>query len=115
MNRYLIKADTEVFENNFNEGEGRFANAYDIEGKVEAETPRDAVLKFIASKLYFTDGTLDADDNVEEGSQKVYCTLVDVENTEPSETQIEAWKRGEIVLYNSYTRFRVFQLVEHAF
>lgn len=115
MNRYLIKSDTEVFEDNFNDGEGKFAKSYDMEGKIEAETPRDAVLKFIAGKLFFTDGTLDADGDIEEGTQKVYRTKVDDDNSEPSETQIEAWKCGKIDLYNSYTRFRVFQLVEHAF
>lgn len=113
MNTYLIKSSTEAFEDNFNDGEGKFANAYDTEGKIEAETPRDAVLKFIAEELYFTVGSLD--EGMEEGSDKVYCTQVDSDNAEPSENQIEAWKRGEIALYNSYTRFTVFQLVEQAF
>ena len=70
MNRYLIKSDTETFEDNFIKGEGKFAICYDLEGKIEAETPRDAVLKFIASELYFTDGTLDKDEDIEEEAKK---------------------------------------------
>lgn len=113
MNQYLIKSNTEVFEDDFEKGEGKGVNCYDFESTVEAESPRDAVLKFIANKLHFTDGTLDED--IEEGSQKCYCTMVDNENTEPNNPQIEAWKRGEIVLYSSYTRFTVFQLTKQTF
>ncbi len=113
MNTYLIKSSTEAFEDNFNDGELTICKFDRTEDEIEAETPRDAVLKFIAETLYFTEGTLDED--MEEGSQKCYCTQVDSNGTEPSENQIEAWKRGEIVLYNSYTRFTVFQLVEQAF
>jgi hypothetical protein len=113
MNEYLIKSITEVFEDNFEKGEGKGVNVYGVEGKIEAESPRDAVLKFIANNLYFTDGTLEED--IEEGSQKVYCTLVDNENNEPNNPQIEAWKRGEIVLYSSYTRFTVSQLIKQTF
>lgn len=110
MNRYLIKSFTEVAEDIFEDGEGHFVNSYDLESKIEAETPREAVLKFIANKLYFKAGTLD--EGVEEGSSVVYCNTVDNDNTEPSETQFEAWKRGEIPLYNSYTRFSIYLLTE---
>jgi len=116
MNKYLIESITEVFEECFTYGEGKFANQYSTDGRIKAKTPKEAVLSFIATNLYFTNGELYADqDGGVEISPPVYYTQVDNDNEEPSKSQKDAWERGEIVLYNSRTTFRVYLLTQQTF
>lgn len=108
MKEYFIKSTTEVFEDNYIDGEGRGVNCYEIKGEVKANNEKEAVTEFLAKHLFFTNGDLDDEDGV-------YYNTVDNENNEitHADTEIfEKFKNGEIILYNSYTRFRVFELIE---
>ncbi len=109
MTKYLIKSNTEVFEDNYIDGEGRCVNWHDAKSEINAENPLQAINNYIEKVLCWTNGTLDLD-----CEEPVYVNVVDADNCGVGEgnNEWEQFKNGEIKLYNSYTRFKIYQLTE---
>lgn len=108
MTHYLIKSFTEVFEDHYQDGEGKNVNFYTNTREITAENVKEAILSFLEKELYFKAGDFDDETTI-------YSTTVDNENNEISEKDthiMEQFKNNEITLYNSYTRFQIFEMNE---
>lgn len=108
MTHYLIKAFTEVFEDHYTDGEGVSVDFYTNTAEITAENVKDAILNFLGKEMYFSNGYFDDETTI-------YITTVDNENDEVSEEDtriLERFKNNDIILYNSYTRFQIFEMHE---
>lgn len=99
--KYLIESRHEVFEDNFEEGEGELITEYNISSMIEAESAVDAIEIYFKSTLGYTFeiSTVGFEDEELINCVLVDKTLVEVFNDEPD---YKRWEDGEINLYNNY-------------
>lgn len=102
--QYRIRIDyanVEVDEDSYEEGELDYVNSWSIDslkGKtfdnvdelVQAINRAEWVFSADKSDYVYIDGRIDTD------------AAVNVDNVEPSKDEYEAWKRGELMLYNAH-------------
>ena len=91
-----LKGEVEIYEDSYENGEGAYVNAWDFDVRGTYDTFQD-LINAIKNETYcftnqpsnyvFLDGTIQTD------------AIVDEESEEPSDRQLEAWKRGEYELY----------------
>ena len=108
--QYKIRVDyaeVDVHENSWEEGELDYVNSWDLNYELEdktfdtvdelIKTVSDVTFCFPNDKNYYCyiDGRIDGDVTVNE------------DNEEPSNEELEAWKRGELMLYNAHLRIGV--------
>ena len=91
------KAVVDVYEDDYNEGEGDYVNGWDFDIRGAYDTIQQLVNKLAEygfsenpDDYVFLDGTIQSD------------AFQDADGMEPSDADIEAWKRGEIQLYNAH-------------
>ncbi len=91
------KAIVDVYEDSYNEGEGDYVNGWDFDIRGSFDTIQQLVTKLAEygfsdnpNDYVYLDGTLQSD------------AFQDADGIEPSNSDIEAWKRGEITLYNAH-------------
>ena len=99
--KYLVESRHEVFEDNFEDGEGKLITEYDRSSMIEAESAVDAIETYFKSVLGYTFeiNTIGLEDE-----ELMYGVLVDksldeVLNDEPD---YKRWVDGEINLYCNY-------------
>ena len=99
--KYLVESRHEVFEDNFEYGEGKLITEYNRSSMIEAESAVDAIETYFKSALGYTFeiSTVGLEDE-----ELMYCVLVDksldeVFNDEPD---YKRWMDGEINLYGNY-------------
>ena len=90
------KGYVEVYEDSYEQGEGAYVNGWDFDVRGTYDTFQD-LIDAIENATYcftnrpdnyvFLDGTIQTD------------AIVDEDNEEPSDRQLQAWKRGEYELY----------------
>ena len=115
MKTYFIKTNHEVFIDKFNEGELDFVNAYNIEAKIKAENPREAIKKYFENELYYKfdfENTYipHAEEETEEKNTLHYTVLVDVDNSEASVQEVEEWKEDKLTLYSNNIFLTIYEL-----
>lgn len=100
-------ADVDVHEDSWEEGELDYVNSWDLNHELANKTFNtvDELIKAVADTSFcfsddkgyyaYIDGHIDTD------------ATVNADNEEPSNEEYEAWKRGEIMLYNAYLRIGV--------
>ena len=117
MKTYFIKTIHEVFIDKFNEGELDFVNAYNIEAKIQAENPREAIKKYFENELYYKFDFESAyipheEEETEEKNNLHYSVLVDNDNNEASKSEVEAWKQNKLKLYSNNIFLSIYELNE---
>ena len=111
MSDYLIKSYHEVFEDNFNEGEGNHVNGQMSQGQVTADNLQEAVQKYYENHLLFPFVKENISDNEENEFFLHDSVAVDVENSAASDYDIKKWQSGEIKLYSNLFAIEVSELV----
>lgn len=107
MKHYLVNSHHRITIDDFNDGEKEEVNCYNLENKVKAKNPEEAVLNYINENLYVENTDFEKDE---------YCgwyldNLVDADNMIPSQEDRNLWAEGKKTLYNDYTTFEVYELV----
>ena len=93
-------ATVEVYQDSYNEGELGWCNSWElygiagrefdnIEDLIKAINQADFIFSDNKENYIYIDGRIDTD------------AFVNNENFEPTAGEIEAWKKGEIMLYNA--------------
>lgn len=107
QNKYFIKSLHTIHEDDYNEGEGKYINEYNLDAFITAETPKDAIIKYFDTQLYLS---FDINNSYEEEGILHYSNLVDEDNTEPTDHQINLWKQGKEIIYVNYTQIHIFEV-----
>ena len=112
MTDYLIQSSHDVYEDTFEEGEGKCVNSYFMDGRVKAKNMEAAVNKYYELNLFY-DYRKDNIADSEENDFSLYDSiLVDSENMQASEYEIEEWKVGKKKLYRNDITIKVFELIQ---
>ena len=107
MATYKVQTNTEVYIDDYDQGELDHVNSYGESYQVMAKSPKEAIELVITKYLYFDLGEgLNLDDTPS------FSTLVDVDNAELSKGELAKWKRGSFKAYSNYTTFEVYELVK---
>ena len=109
MNTYLINSFHFATEDNFEHGQIGNENYWDMKATtVQALTPKDAISKYFESTLYlpFSIEFLEEQDD----DCIIYYNLVDGCNQEPTEYEIELWRKGKKKLYSLDTTIEIYEL-----
>lgn len=112
MKKYKVEIHTDVFEDSYNEGEGKHVNWFKNDYTIDDETPMLAVEKALNKIGYSFNASLAAIDD-ENDNQVWYSNLVNVDNIEvhKGERQYNDFKDGKINLYSANHSIYVYELV----
>ncbi len=112
MKKYQILIHTDIYEDNYSEGEGEFINYFTNDYTVKSESPMSAVGEALSKLGYSFNASLSAIDD-ENDNQVWYSNLVDVDNIEVNEgeRQYNDFKEGKINLYSANHSIYVYELV----
>lgn len=117
MNTYIVKTMHDVYVDNYNEGEDRYVNSYDLKEEVKAETPQDAVQQYFEKHLGYKFNLNDAyipHKEEEDAPKNVlhYSVLVDEENVEANKQDIGLWEAGKKELYANNIYLVIYQTIK---
>lgn len=114
MKTYSIVSIHEVFEDNFENGEGKHINTYDLNEVIKADNVQDAINKYLEytvfTELQFKDLEISDCGNFLNTER-----LVDIKSEDATNKEIESWKQGKIKLFNEIIHLNaleVFELVQ---
>ena len=113
MKNYIIKTSHEIEIDEFNEGLTNLVNTYNLEEKIQAETPRKAIEKYFNTFLYYDFNFENAyifDLDGEEKNVLCYDVFVDEESQEVDENDKILWEKGEKTLYNNRIYLKIYEL-----
>lgn len=115
MKNYIIKTNHEIEKDEYKNGLTDYVNSYNLEEKIQAETPREAIEKYFDNVLYYNFTFENAyifhlEGDGDEKNVLAYDTLVDEESFEATESQKELWKKGEKTLYNNRIYLKIYEL-----
>jgi hypothetical protein len=112
MKKYQVEIHTDVYEDNYSEGEGQSVSCFTNDYTVNSESPMSAVGEALSKLGYSFNASLSAI-NDENDNQVWYSNLVDVDNIEVNEgeNQYDDFKEGKINLYSANHSIFVYELV----
>jgi len=117
MKNYYIKAEINVYEDNYEQGEGSHVNCWHNNTIVKGENPMAAAKNFFDKILRFSFDESNAviDLEVEENVLQ-YSTIIDEENyeVENNSKEFEEFKEGKKKLFSATSRLEIFELVPAA-
>ena len=99
--KYLVESRHEVFEDNFEDGDGGLITKYNRSSIIEAESVVDAIKTYSKSTLGYT---FEISPVGLEDEELLYCVLVDksLNKVFNDELDYKRWMAGEINLYGNY-------------
>ena len=97
--------DADVYEDDYNEGEGKQVNSFGERVNKSFSTAED-FFKYINNSVLYTDMDKEYYDIMDDG-RIVTSLLVDVDNSPASKSEIEEWKNGNLKLYSASYDFYV--------
>lgn len=109
MKTYKINSCHTVHEDSYKEGLQDHVQTYSLEAEIKANTPQEALQKYIEDFLCYdyspTDIDIDLDDDL-------ICTgwLVNEDNCTPTAKQVKQWKHGECILYANDVIFDIYEI-----
>jgi hypothetical protein len=104
---YIIKANVDVYEDDYSYGEADYVNSWSESHEVVADSEIEAISKSMEKMCYSLDTKyLDNDDGIYR-----YSVIVDDDNCEASLVEIEAWKLGDKKLYSANINFAVYKMI----
>ena len=104
---YWVESSHTIEKNDYEQGITDYVNSYDLNDRIIASSPKEAIKKYFEGVLCFDYNEEFADFGEEWVS---YNVLVDADNMEATEQQIEQWKKGEIELYNDFISIWVYKM-----
>ena len=108
--KYFVKSSHDIFEDSYENGEGKQVNSYRMEAHILGDSPIEALERYSSRILGYE---LDAEDIDHENTGIFYANfLVDKDNLQASPEQVEKWKKGEIMLYSDVINFEIFELIK---
>jgi hypothetical protein len=109
--KYFIKSSHDIFEDSYENGEGKQVNSYRMEAEILAGSPAEALEKYSSKILGFD---LDSENlDIDEETGLFWANiLVDKDNMQASIEQVEKWKKDEIALYSDFFNFRIYELTQ---
>lgn len=114
MKTFILKSGHAIYEDSYEQGEGKYVNCYDMESEITSEDASSAIKEYFKNHLH-----LNYDEDfrqVDEENSNVlfYSNLVDLDGYEVSEKDClyEDWKNGNAKLYSNNTWLKIYELVE---
>jgi hypothetical protein len=104
MNKYHIKSYHDVYEDTYQEGEGKFTNHFEINRIVEADEALDALEKYGKEVLGYEYDGYEVNTNNDVLS---YDILINKDYMEATAKEITLWKKGKLTLYNDHITFDI--------
>lgn len=101
---YIIKTYFDVYEDDYNNGEGKHVNSWDYQSEHDAI---ESALQQHFGKLGLS---YDANLSLEDDGNRWYSWTVDEDCCEATDEEIEQWKRGEIKLYSQHASIKIYKL-----
>lgn len=108
MKVFKIVSTHDVYEDSYNEGEGKHANYYTNSAEIKKETVEEAIKEYINNHLCYeySERLIHKEDNV------LHLTvIVDNDNLQPSKDEIKQWEEGKIKLYANNIAIEVYEVV----
>ena len=103
-----VKMFVDVYEDNWEHGEGSHANEWVESFEIDTDDKIIAISAAMEKSCYsFKEDFLDDDEGVFR-----YSVMVDENNCEASSSELELFKKGEIVLYSASIEFKLYQIME---
>lgn len=110
LQKYFIQSSHDIFEDSYENGEGKNINFYKNEALILAASPIQALERYVSRILGYE---LDAEDIDHENTGIFYANfLVDKDCYPASIEDVEKWKKGEIMLYSDVINFEIFELTK---
>lgn len=101
---YLIKTYFDVYEDDYNEGEGLAVNWW------QHESEHDAIESALQQHFDKLGLSYDANFLLEDDGNRWYSWIVDADNNEATESQAELWKQGKLNLYSLHANIKIYKL-----
>lgn len=112
MKKYKLKSIHYVYEDDHNEGQGKMINNFVLFEEIEADSPKDALMKyfdFLGCKVTEKDVESMAKDADEDGMYN-WSKQIDKDGCFVTPDEIEQWKRGELTLYSDSFSVFIYEL-----
>jgi hypothetical protein len=103
---YLIKTYFDVYEDDYNEGEGKHVNQWAWESK------HDAIESALQQHFEQVGLSYDVNHMYEEDGMRNYSWTVDEDCCEATEKEIEQWKQDKMKLYSLNANIKIYKLEE---
>jgi hypothetical protein len=103
---YLIKTYFDVYEDDYNGGEGKHVNQWAWESK------HDAIESALQQHFEQLGLSYDAQYLYDEDHIRSYSWTVDEDCCEATEKQIEQWRQGKMQLYSMHASIKIYKLEE---
>lgn len=115
MKKYIIKTNHEIEKDEYNNGLTDYVNNYNLEEKIQAETPREAIQEYFDKYLYYNFTFENAyifhlEGDGDEKNVLCYDVFVDEESQEVDENDKILWEKGEKTLYNNRIYLKIYEL-----
>jgi len=101
---YLIKTYFEVFEDDYNEGEGKFVTHW------SHQSQHNAIESALQQHFEQVGLSYDVNNIHEEDGMRYYSWMVDDECIEATEKEVEKWKQGKTKLYSQNANINIYKL-----
>jgi hypothetical protein len=98
--------DADVFEDDYNEGEGEQVNSFS-EKVNKSFASGEELLKYISKNVLYKDVKKEYYSIMDDDGRIVTSILVDENNSAASENEIEKWKKGDKKLYSASYNFYI--------
>lgn len=109
--KYKVTSQHHVHIDDYEQGEGKNVNNYEVTSDIEATSWQDAIQAHFNRTLHFK-FNIDNSYIDEDSNNLQYSNLVDADNAEATEGEFEEWKQGKKTLYVNNTIVTVEQLIE---
>lgn len=104
MNKYYILSIHDIYEDNYENGEGIYCNGWTQQKIVKAKNLDQALNIYFSNEIYLDYKKID----FEIDFNKIYISeLCNEKNFWASVTEIEKWQKGEIKLYIQHVVIKV--------
>lgn len=107
MKKFRIESSHSVYMDDYEQGEGAQVNSYEMDGIIKAETPVQAIEKYMETVVGYD---FDIKHSLIEDDVLFYSALVDGANIQASESQKESWKQGKCILYTDQFSIVIYEL-----
>jgi hypothetical protein len=112
MEKYKLVSIHHVYKDDYTEGEGEMVNNFVLSEEIEAENPKDALMKyfdFLGCEVTDEDIESMAKDTDEDGIYH-WSKQVDKDNCFVTPDEVEQWKRGKLTLYSDNFSVFIYEL-----
>ena len=108
---FAIDGYIEVYEDSYDKGEGNYVQSYDLD--IKGKYSFKDLMKQLSYYGYSTDPKDYTFDDVN-GYSAIYSSCMqNADGYEPSKSEIERWKKGEITLYTANLFARIYEVGVH--